>query len=346
MFPLCQRPGSVALLDDDPMFLEVLQEALSGRWAVSTFEDADVFRSHLEADAPFWEVDVWLQQEAVARWRARTSSLAKGVLDYWRRQTERYACTRVCLIDYKLQDRTGLDVLRNLGAWQGRKVLVTGCPSKAVRDAAFDSGLIDGFFSKAFARLLPQMFKLIDQFQKETDPRLEQLWRSTLSESQVLALGKAGVAQDLARMIGPDFVEHVVLAEPFGVLCLRGDGSLGWLPLTLRRPAEALTDRALRAALDLPAEGYSEADAMPLGAGAAVYGAFFEVATDRDFELPGGYDRWLRQQRSTARHRVAQRADARASGRGRARGHIEAAVGAAVAAFTFEPGARTGWRAA
>lgn len=305
MFPLCLRPGSLAVLDDDPVFLAVFQAQLSARWHVAGFEGADQLLTHLESDQPFWEVDVWLQQELVSKWRAGRCSLAKGVVDYWRRQTERFACTRICLIDYRLQDRTGLDVLRNVGKWQGRKVLVTGTPDPQLRVRATNSGLIDGFVGKTGASLLPQVAELVDRFQAEPDGRLQRLWSGTLSGEQLEALKQPGVVEAVRAMLGPGVMEYVVLSDPFGVLCLDGEGSLGWLPLSFG--AELVSDFALREALELSHSRGQQATALPV-AQSGLRGAFFRVpVADTEIELPLGYSGWLQRQRATRAHHVGDR---------------------------------------
>lgn len=293
MFPLCQRPGSVAVLDDDPSFLAVVEHALGRHWTIRSFTRADDLRKTLDRDGPFWEADVWLQQEVVADWRTGSTSLAAGVVNYWRRQTERFACTRVCLIDYRLQGQTGLDVVRNLGEWKGRKLLVTGDTDARLPAKAEESGLFNGFFSKGRPRFLPELVEAIRRFQHETDPRLQSLWSGTLSRAQRHALEQPGVASDVQCLLRHRVIEYTVLAEPFGVLCLDEFGGLHWLALHLQEPRGTVSDADLRADLRLSAKGASVGTCSALGQGAGVFGCLFQVLVDSDFEPPGGYRRWL-----------------------------------------------------
>lgn len=304
MFPLCQRPGSVAVLDDDPVFLRVLQAHLSTRWNVAAFERGAELLTHLGGDDPFWEVDVWLQQELVAKWRAGVCSLAQGVVDYWHRQTERFACTRVCLIDYRLQGCTGLDVLRNVGKWEGRKVLVTGHSDANLQARATGTGLIDGFLSKTGLRLLPQLIELIERFQVESDPRLDRLWRSTLSPDQLAALERPGLTESVRAALAPDVIEYIVLSDPFGILCLDASGKVGWLALSMEGGAGVhLSDAPLRAALQIPGIRSQHAAAQWLGK-SGLAGVYFHINAEPDLELPVGYGRWLRRQQLAAPHRL------------------------------------------
>lgn len=307
MFPLCQRPGSLAVLDDDPIFLTVLQAQLSTRWNVRGFEHAEELLAVLALDEPFWEVDVWLQHELVENWRSGTCTLARGVVNYWRRQTERFACTRVCLIDYRLQDCNGLDVLRSVGSWKGRKVLVTGVPDAGLRERATSSGLIDGFLSKSGARMLPRLVDLVERYQAEPDPRLQCLWSETLSSEQLAALAGAGVAESVRALAGSDLMEYVVLSEPFGILGLDGHGALRWLPLSMAAAGQVVSDTELRKALDLPAEDGQHAPARALG-NSGLSGALFKIPPRPDLELPIGYEGWLsRQQLSRSENAIATR---------------------------------------
>lgn len=307
MFPLCRRPGSLAVLDDDPVFLTVFQAQLSTRWNATAFEHAEQLLAHLETDQPFWEVDVWLQQELVAKWRSGACSLATGVIDYWRRQTERFACTRVCVIDYRLQGRTGLDVLRNVGNWQGRRVLVTGASDAGLPQRATSSGLIDGYFTKSGTRLLPDLIALVERFQQEPDPRLQRLWTETLSSDQLAALNCPGVEEAVRSMLGRDVIEYVVLADPFGILCLDADGAIGWVPLAMNCAGDTVSDAGLRQALDLEATMPQQSVAQPVGA-RGLGGAYFSVPLHDKLELPLGYGRWLVRQQLVRTYDTPRRA--------------------------------------
>lgn len=298
---LSRRPGSVAVLDDDPDFLATTRVLLAQHWWAATFAHPDAFAAHLAAEAPFWEADVWLQHDVVDRWRHGGVPLAQGVVDYWRKHTERYAGTRVCIVDFRLQDRTGLDVLRKLGAWRGRRLLISGVPDADLPRTALGSGLVDGFLSKALAPLPHELLRLIETYQDETDPRVQELWRGTLAPEQLRALEQEGVERDLRRAISGRFVEHVVLAEPFGILGLTGQGQLGWLPLHIGPVPPLVSDLSLRRALNLPQILARDAVPVAYGSTGALHGALFDLADDAGTDLPSGYVQWLRRQRAARR---------------------------------------------
>jgi hypothetical protein len=186
-------------------------------------------------------------------------------------------------------------VLRNVGKWQGRKILVTGVPDAELRARATNSGLIDGFLAKSGAALLPEVGALVERFQAEPDPRLQRLWRGTLSGDQLAALERPGAAEAVRAMLGPYVTEYIVLSDPFGVLALDGEGNLGWLPFSLG--GEPVSDFALREALELTDAGGHAAVALPI-TDSGLGGALFRVPTaPNELELPVGYGRWLQQQR-------------------------------------------------
>jgi FixJ family two-component response regulator len=295
-FSLSRRPGSVAILDDDPDFLASTRMLLARHWWVETFADPDIFAGHLAAEAPFWEADVWLQQDIVDRWRRGGVPLAQGVVDYWRKHTERYAGTRVCIVDYRLQDRTGLDVLRNLGSWSGRRLLISGFADRDLPRTAFASGLVDGFLSKAAAPLPTELLRRIEEYQDEADPRVAELWRDTLSAAQLEVLAQDGVDRALRRVVDGRFVEHFVLAEPFGILGLTGQGQLGWVPLHIGDAPALMTDLALRRALQLPPEQAREAVPVAYGSAGRLHGALFDLAAEPASDMLSGYRPWLRRQ--------------------------------------------------
>lgn len=296
--PLFRRPGSVAFLDDDEVFLEFLGASIPDRWNTALFSAPDAFLEHLARETPFWEADAWNQQEIVKHWRDRRTSLPEEVLSYWSRYTERYAPTRVCVVDQVMPGTTGLDVLRELGGWHGLRVLLTGHATDAVAVTAFNERLIDRFATKHGERLTGQLTALLQELQDSSDERLDQIWRSTLSAAQHQVLQCASVAAELAPFLRRHFIEYVVIGEPFVVLGLNAQGDLGCVPLVMGgHPPAEVSDRTVRESLGgLPGRS-NAAPALHFGTADELSGAFFALADiPRAPARTASYAAWLQRQ--------------------------------------------------
>lgn len=294
--PLFRRPGRVALLDDDLEFLEFLESLLRRRWSVSAFSAPEDFSEAVRQQAPFWEADAWQQQEVVRGWRDGHSSLAAEVVRYWARQTERYGLIRVNLVDQMLPGTTGLDVLRDLPEARGAAVLLTGRAGDAVAVAGFNERLIQRFEQKQGAPLYPRIVDLVQELQDQSDSRLDQIWRTTLSAPQDAALRDPEVARGLGETLRAQLPEYVVLGAPFGVLGLTGEGRLAWMALQVAGHAGALDDRAIRRDLELPPGGREAGTPFAFGAAGQVQGRLFIIPERLGPAHPVGYADWLQRQ--------------------------------------------------
>lgn len=298
--PLFRRPGRVALLDDDLDFLEFLEGVLRPRWSVSAFSAPEDFSEAVRQQAPFWEADAWHQQEVVRLWREGRSTLAAEVVTYWARHTERYGLIRVNLVDQVLPGTTGLDVLRALPEARGAAVLLTGRAGDAVAVAGFNERLIQRFAQKQGAPLYPRIVDLVQELQDESDTRLDQVWRSTLSAPQDAALRDPEVARGLGEALRTRMTEYVVLGAPFGVLGLTNDGRLAWMALQLAGVPGPLDDQVLRRDLGLAPGAGDAGEPFAFGAAGQVHGRLFVIDERVGPAHPVGYADWLQRQAAHA----------------------------------------------
>ena len=81
-FPLFSRPGSLAFLDDDADYLEMLALLLPRKWHARLFMQPRECIVQLHREQPFWEADAWHQQQLVDQWRAGRP-LVPQILEYW-----------------------------------------------------------------------------------------------------------------------------------------------------------------------------------------------------------------------------------------------------------------------
>ncbi len=261
--PLYQRPGSVVLLDDAPDYLEMLAASLPRHWNVETFVNPRECVSYLQQEPARWEADLRAQQRIVENWH-HGEPLVRQILDYWASEKERYALTKVCVVDQRMPGMTGLQALEQLADWPGRRILLTGDFDEGLATQAFNRGLIDQFITKQTDRMGVCLAEAIQLLMDRPDARYHQIWSATLRPQQLAILREPSVAQDLANFASRTFAEWVVIGEPFGVLGLSDSGLAFWVQL---EPTEGLEELATLAA----ERGASPEDVSHIRAGRCVY---------------------------------------------------------------------------
>jgi CheY-like chemotaxis protein len=317
-FPLFHRPGTVVFLDDDPDYLEMLALVLPRQWHLRLFLRPPEAIAHLLREPPFWDADAWNQQQLVENWRDG-KPLIPQILGYWSKYTERYALSRVCVVDYSMPGMDGLQTLAELGDWPGSRVLLTGQADEQVAVRAFNRGLIDQFIPKQTPDISRRLIEAVERLLFTSHARHAQTWRVTLKPEQNALLRAPGVANWLSDFCARHWVEHVAIGEPFGVLGMDAAGKIGWLQLEARDDLPALAELAEVAGV--PAEEVAEirsgaklADvelrqavssrqpvalvpAFQVGEGSgALLGALFPVEAINGPDPNNSYSRWLARQ--------------------------------------------------
>lgn len=241
---LYHRPGSVALLDDAPDYLEMLVASLPRHWNLEPFLSPQSFVNYLQQEPPRWEADFWNQQKIVEGWH-RGTPLVPQILDYWAATPERFALTKVCVVDQLMPGMTGLQALDELVDWPGHRILLTGAFDEGLATQAFNRGLIDQFIGKQTERLASHLASAIQMLMSRPNARFHQIWAATLTPRQSAILRDPRVAADLARFAASTFVEWVVIGDPFGILGISETGVPTWLQL---EPTSGLAELAQWAA--------------------------------------------------------------------------------------------------
>lgn len=242
-FPLFHRPGSVVFLDDDPDYLEILAMVLPAKWHLRMFMRPAQCIYHLHRELHRWEQDRWSQQTTVDLWR-QGKSLIPQILQYWARTPERHALTHVCVVDFSMPGMDGLQALSELTDWPGARILLTGQADERVAVGAFNRGLIDQYIPKQNSDVAA---RLTEAIQTLCDRPLEQhnaIWRSTLRPDQIDLLATPDVAQALRQFARRQWVEYVVIGQPFGVLGMNAHGQVSWLQMETREGLAAIAELA------------------------------------------------------------------------------------------------------
>jgi CheY-like chemotaxis protein len=316
-FPLFHRPGTVVFLDDDPDYLEMLALVLPRHWHLKLFMRPTECIAHLLREPPFWEADAWNQQQLIALWR-EGKPLIPQILAYWSRYTERYALSRVCVVDFSMPGMDGLQVLAELGDWPGARVLLTGQADEQVAVRAFNHGLIDQFIPKQTQDISRRLIEAVEKLLFTSHARHAQIWRSTLTQEQSTLLRLPGVDAWLTAFCANNWVEHVVIGAPFGVLGMDAAGKIGWLQLETQQGLHALAELAEVAGVAAPAveeirggrkladielrqalsstQPVRLVDAIAIGDGAPLLAAMFPVDAPNGPDPDNSYSKWLARQ--------------------------------------------------
>lgn len=315
-FHLFRRLGTVALLDDDPDYLEMLALVLPKPWPVKLFRRPAQFVEAMRREAPLWDADGWEQQRVVDRW-AQGSPLIQEILRYWTRHQERHALTRVCVVDYSMPGMNGLKVLEQVATWPGARVLLTGQADEQLAVEAFNLGLIDKFIPKQRPEILRKLVQTVESLVQVPTARQRSVWLMTLKPDQNALLARAEVQDQLEKVISPlNWVEYVVIGDPFGVLGIDPAGKVTWLQLVTKQglkslaeiaqdtpglppdaPDEILAGRQL-ANVELHQSVDSKAPpvlrpAFAVGPGRRLFGSFFPVNSNFGPTAAKSYDNWF-----------------------------------------------------
>jgi CheY-like chemotaxis protein len=291
--PLFHRPGTVVFLDDDPDYLEMLALVLPRSWHLKLFLRPSDCIAHLMQEPPFWEADAWNQQQLIAHWR-EGKPLIPQVLAYWSRYTERYALSRVVVVDFSMPGMDGLQVLAELGDWPGARILLTGQADEQVAVRAFNRGLIDQFIPKQTQDISRRLREAVEHLLFTSHARHAQIWRTTLTQEQNALLRSPGVDAWLTSFTQKHWVEHVVIGQPFGLL---GMDAQGVPPADVQeiRDGTKLADIELRQALS-STQPISLVNAFAVGEPGGLLGAVFPVETPAGPDPDNSYVQWLSRQ--------------------------------------------------
>ncbi len=316
-FPLFQSAGSVAFLDDDPDYLEMLALVLPANWNVKFYLRPTDFINKLQQEPPAWETDAWDQQRIIDAWRAGTP-LIPQILEYWETNTRRYDLVKVCVVDYSMPAMDGLQVLGELVNWPGSRILLTGQADEQVAVNAFNRGLIEQFIAKQSSDVSKRLIDAVHWLMSAGNARHSQIWRSTLSPEQTSILRVPSVTRDLSEKLTSTWVEHVVIGAPFGIIGIDAHGAIHWLALETVDGLRDLADLATAAGMssfetkeiaqgrklpDIELRQSLQLDgapqlrpAIPIGREGTLLGALFTLPEDFSLDQNHNYGTWLESQ--------------------------------------------------
>lgn len=256
-FPLVHLPKRVVYVDDDGRMLDILRMTMPRDNSRAFHTTAEAAHQALAMEADYWRGISKLLARAHEQ---RTAGLGEAeffVQSYFQ-DWRRFHLTSVLIVDYMMPGMNGLDLLRRLGSCPSRRVLLTGEADAAVAVEAFNSGLIQKFIPKTTPNLYKELRRFADEMHLDVSQHLGHLLRATLTDEQVSLLHEPAVIKALwGKVAELDWLEYVVVGEPFGLLGMGHEGQLQWLQLETESSLRQLS----RTAGEL---GFSEADARAI----------------------------------------------------------------------------------
>ena len=248
--PLYYRSGCILFLDDDHDYLEMLGMVVPTHLHVELYSRPPSLIERMHSEPARWESDTGQHLQMIERWR-QGQPLIPQVLRYWANHTARYRLAQICVVDYAMPGTDGLKVLTTLLDWPGARVLLTGQADEKVAIHAFNSGLIDQFIAKQAPDIAGRLVGTLNKLAHAPHPRLNTLWRAVLQPAQLSLLKLPSVARDLQAYTLKNWIEYVVIGQPFGLLGLTSAGRCEWLQLEPSGGLEDLADLASSAGVPM-----------------------------------------------------------------------------------------------
>lgn len=262
-FPLIGIPKRVVYVDDKGSFLEALRRTMPRTHARQFITSPAVAVERLTYEIDCWRNLEKLLNSADDALDEPVGLLTKMVQGHFS-SPDRFHLTSVLIVDYSMPGLTGLDLIRRLGAWPGRKLLLTGEADSTVAIGAFNEGLIQKFIPKGSHRLYNVLKASFDEMHEVVCEQVGQLIRPYLTTWQKDLLHDDRVDAALrAKIQELEWSEYVVIGRPFGLLGLSHTGPLQWLQLETAASLAALAEliseqgcdasdvRAVRAGVEL-----------------------------------------------------------------------------------------------
>lgn len=228
--PLFRRPGGIVFVDDDVDYLEMLALVLPRELHVRLFTHPIQCVQSILRERSLWESDTWQQQQMVDRWH-QGRPLVPQLLAYWAESMERFAMCHVCVVDFFMPGIDGMQVLSELVDWPGAKVLLTGQADERIAVGAFNRGLIHHYIPKQSTDMRSALTGTLSLLAQRPHLVHDPIWRTTLRPWQQALLGEPDINHALADIARAQWIEHVVIGDPFGILGLDAEGQVSWLQL-------------------------------------------------------------------------------------------------------------------
>jgi CheY-like chemotaxis protein len=241
-----KRAGYVVFLDDESDFLEILSQVIPSGWLTKMYDDPNAVIHRIQGETKRLGDEVWHHQNIIERSIEGESRIAQ-LLAYWRNDGfNRYATTRLLVVDYSMPQQSGLQVLSQLEDWPGGRIMLTGQADELIAVNAFNQGLIQQYIPKQSSNLATRIISGInDRLDRPAVDDLGKIWRNNLSREQLALIKNPAAAAWLEGLVNAHgLVEYGVVGAPFGILGLNAQGQGFWIQIEQSASTRSLDELA------------------------------------------------------------------------------------------------------
>lgn len=230
VFNYFSRPYTVACVDDDRNFLELLAMALPSSLSVQYFSKTRTFIERIQHSTLLAQRDFALFNKALNSTTEAEHTIIR-LLHYWHNNPQRWSICELGILDYAMPRLNGLEVLGMLPEWPGKRMLLTGVADERVAVEAFNQMLIHRYIPKHTEDVIDKFCAAVREISPQFHMPYQQLVRTQLNDAQISLLKSESASKALRHFADMHWIEYVVLDNPFGVLGLSSTGGLSWLQL-------------------------------------------------------------------------------------------------------------------
>ena len=247
------HPSSIAIVDDDVLFLETLKFSFSDAFPCETFPDprraVEVLRQRQLAVRGIEHFvvpnestpDVATYEPGDQLVHVRTSGIAALVED-----PSRFSQVSVIIVDYDMPALNGVQLCRQLVDMPVRKILLTGKATIDVAMRAFNERIIDSYIPKQDGDLATRLKTEIKALEAAYFTRIGQPLGSLLGLDATRFIADPGFDEFFATECrARHIVEHYVMAEPHGVLMASASGDVFVMAVQSEQSLAAHTEIAI-----------------------------------------------------------------------------------------------------
>ncbi|PCH57586.1 MAG: hypothetical protein COC15_00730 [Legionellales bacterium] len=233
--PCCFFPTTVMLVDDDSIFLKLMENKLGNSFPMSSFSNpAAAAESLSKFPSENKMITRCLSNPGNADPEHELIDINIREIHYELYNKQRFATVSVLLIDYDMPGMNGIEVSKHVQDPRIKKVLLTGQADNDVAVQAFNDGLIHKFVQKSVPDLATKLRDIIQELQFEYFMDLSRSIMQGLREnSDTLQSLRAPEFIKLHKelMQQNDIVEYYLIDARGSFVMVNGSGQAFWLVL-------------------------------------------------------------------------------------------------------------------
>jgi CheY-like chemotaxis protein len=231
LLPLLLSYAQVAIVDDDPDYVESLALSLPSQYNASLHVHPSTFdevmsesAKHLHAEQQNFYTIVEAQHE--------TGGLALPLVMRYLASPTRFEITAVALVDYSMPAEDGVSLMARHKQLGLQRILLTGQADNELAIRAFNAGAIEMFLPKQSDDLLDKISAGLDLHLTQSSKIRGQLLSQALPKRLLDSLARPATARPLKKYIDSlGIVEYVMLGRPMGLIGLTRQGKALWIQL-------------------------------------------------------------------------------------------------------------------